>query len=116
MRTLIGVVTLLALFACTGESADKDKKKVEQTFTGKVFSVDPEGGFVTVIITAAAKKEKKTVDAKYKVNDDTTIILGQGKEVLGKEGLKDIKEGMIVTVALDKDSRTISITVGGAKK
>lgn len=119
MRILVSVAVMLAFFAFAGESeAQKDKKKgAKAPINGKVTEVDMDKGFLTVTVTTANKKEKKTDSIKYKVFDDTTIQSGE-REVVGKAGLKDIKEGDMVTIQLDDDFRTVSIRVGpgGRKK
>lgn len=119
MRTLVSVSVLLAFFAFVGGvDAQKDKKKgAKAPINGKVTEVDTDKGFVTVTVISVNKKEKKESSIQYKVFDDTKVISDGGKtEVVGPEGLKNIKAGDMITITLNDDFRTVSIQVGGAGK
>lgn len=123
MRKLVfGLLALAIVLIGTGESAAQKKKKAANApVTGKVFAVDTEKGFIRLIVTSRNKKETSTTDPSFKIDDDTKIII-QGKdkkELMGVEGLKEIKKDDMATVVMDTDFKTISVTVtpgGGGKK
>ncbi len=118
MRKLIFGLLALALFMGTTQVSAQKKKKTNGPITGKVFTVDPEKGFIRLIITTRNKKETNTSDALYQIEPDTEVILMTGKEkkvIMGKEGLKDVQKDDQAVVVQDADFKTVSITISGPR-
>lgn len=101
----------VALTLCASTATAKDEK----AHTGAVKKVDAEKG----VLTVSVKVKKETMDKDFTITDKTKFTIADGdnkKEMTGKDGLKEIKEGAHVAVTADKDGNATEVKVGGGKK
>ncbi len=111
-RTLLCAAVALVLFAGVGRVEEKKAKKGAATVVGTFKKMA--GDVLTLAI-----KGKKGTEKEIKVPEDVKVTVFAGdekKELSGKDGLKEIKEGTAITVLQDADGKVIGVRVGAPAK
>jgi Cu/Ag efflux protein CusF len=119
LRTFVCAAVALVLCAGVALADDaKPAKKKASEVRGTVKKIDAAASTITLTI-----KNKKTPDGmekEFKIAEDTkfTVITGEDKkEMSAKDGFKSdaLKEGALLTIAVEGDKVT-AVTIGGGKK
>src|SRR5438067_2045341 len=108
-RLLLSVVLSLGLLSVV--AAEEKAQKKAPTVTG-AFDSYKDG---TLVIKVKGKKgdEPKAVEIKLADDLKATLYVGADKkEVLAKDGLKDVKPGTPITVAKGDDDKVTALTIG----
>lgn len=111
-RAFVGLV-VVSLVAGLGLAADKAKKG--QAARGKIKKFEAATGSLTLTV----KSKTETSDKEFKIGKDVKVTVFSGddkKELSGADGLKELKEGVAVTVISDADGKVTGVQIGGPKK
>ncbi len=117
-RKFVCAAIILALGVSAGLSADKTKtrKKKGAFSVGTVKKIDRATGAVTVAVKVARKKIE---DKDFTLGEGVKIVVfadNAKKELTGKDGLQEIKEGGQVTLISDAEGKLTEVRVGSPRK
>jgi hypothetical protein len=112
VRSLVCAALALVVAAGVGFTAEKKEKKKTTNVAGKVKKFDSATGTLMVAI----KSKKETTEKEFKLGDGVKFNVFAGepkpKQLTGKEGYADLKEGAPVVVSSDADGKVLSVRVG----
>jgi hypothetical protein len=115
MRQILSATVCLVLFAGVALADDKPKEEKGTRFEGSAESFK-DG---TLTLKVKGKDSEATQSKEFKIADDLKVVVWNGedpKEIVAKDGLKDLKAGTAIAVVVGEDGKVLLVRVGTPPK